>query len=203
MAIVDMVGKRFGKLVVLSESGRFGTAMHVTWLCQCDCGNQTIVVGASMRAGRSSTCGCGSAQQRFTSDYAKTHGESRTRTYRIWAGMIRRCNDFNSPKAHLYARKGIRVAERWSKYENFRADMGLAPPGLTLDRIDSNKNYEPGNCRWASRIVQGNNTNANVRISHNGKDQTVSEWARELKIKSNTLTYRLRRGWPIERALAF
>ena len=201
MSIIDMTGQKYGKLTVLSFYGRQGKSQHATWKCRCDCGNIKIIVGASIRAKRSLSCGCESKNTRFTSKRMKKHGKSYDRVYKIWQGMIKRCLDSNGQKSHLYFGKGIKVCERWKKFENFYADMGDPAPKMTLDRIDGNGNYEPSNCRWASREVQANNTSSNKKIQFNGQILNAGQWAKKIGIKPNTLIYRLRRGWTVERAL--
>lgn len=198
MAFIDMAGWRFGKLLVLDRApnNARGTSM---WNCLCDCGERRLIEGTGLRAGRNKSCGC--ASPRFECSRFKKHGMSGTRTYSIWRGMHTRCTDPKASKAHLYVLKGIKVCERWNDFENFLADMGVAPDGLTIDRIDGDRGYEPGNCRWADRITQGNNTSANHKLTINGRTQTISMWAREIGMKSNTIVYRIRRGWDAEKAL--
>lgn len=197
MAIKRMEGMRFGRLLVINEHSR-STDGTVYWLCVCDCGKHKAVIGTSLRAGRAKSCGC--ASPKFTTETTRSHGMSRTRTYRIWHGMRQRCSDAAKGKVRRnYFDKGIRVCERWEQFENFFADMGEAPEGMSIDRIDGNGNYEPGNCRWATPIQQGNNTSSNVSIEHRGEKKTISEWAREIGVKANTLLYRIRRNLPEEK----
>lgn len=197
--VVNLVGAKFGRLAVVERFGNdaCGSAL---WKCVCECGEVRVIPGTGLRAGRNKSCGC--ASPRFTTERSRTHGASRTRTYRIWAGMKARCADTKGPSAHLYALKGIRVCERWSSFENFFEDMGPAEwEGVTLDRIDGSKGYEPGNCRWATYLQQGNNTSANKRITYGGETRTIAEWARIVGIRQNTITWRLRRGWNEKEAL--
>lgn len=201
MSVKEMLGVRFGKLLVTKRADNLkdGTAV---WVCLCDCGVQKNIAGTKLRAGRQTSCGCSSPK--FNSESITTHGMSRTRVYKIWAGMISRCRNPSDEKSkRLYSDKGIEVCERWKTFENFFQDMGDAPIGASIDRIDGSKNYEPSNCRWATPEEQANNTTRNRFIEHNGKTMTISMWARQLGIKPNTLTYRLRRGKSIEQALAW
>ena len=199
MSCKEMSGIRFGKLLVIgrSKSKKDGTAV---WKCLCDCGTEKIVVGTSLRAGRHKSCGCSSP--RFTKERVTTHGKSRTKTYTIWSGMKKRCSSVAIGKSkRLYFDKGIRVCEKWLNFENFLQDMGDCPDGCSIDRIDGDKGYEPSNCRWATPQQQANNTSKNVLITYSNKTQTISQWAREIGIKTNTLVYRLKRGWDVPRAL--
>lgn len=136
----------------------------------------------------------------------QTHGQSakgkRTRAYNTWHGMLQRCRNKNSYMYRHYGGRGISVCQRWLTFSNFFADMGQPPTTQhTLDRINNDGNYEPSNCRWATRKEQSNNTRYNVRLEFMGKIRTITEWANELGIKQNTINYRLRRGWTVERAL--
>ena len=115
----------------------------------------------------------------------------KTRTYRIWQGMKQRC--FNNNNL-FYGGRGISVCERWKVFDNFLADMGLCPDGLTSERIDNNGNYEPDNCKWATYTEQLNNRRNNVVLHYKGKSQTISQWAKELNIKESSVRHRIRKG---------
>ena len=192
----QMVGKKYGLLQVLSIAEIKNKAQHKAYLCKCDCGNQKIIIGASIRAGRSKSCGCLSRQSQFTSSRTIKHGQSRSKTYQIWIGMKNRCADYSKGKTRKnYYDKGIKVCKEWQIFENFYNDMGQCPEGMTIERIDSNGNYEPLNCKWATPKEQANNTSANHLVEYDGKRQTISQWAEQLGIKPNTLTYRLKRAF--------
>ena len=199
--MINMIGKRVGKLLISEYVGTRGSAQHALWKCKCDCGNETIAVGAYLRKGRIKSCGCGMKETQFTKEKTTKHGMSRSRTYLIWRGMIVRTTK-KTDKAHLYYDKGIRTCDRWLSFNNFFADMGEAPDGMSIDRLDNNRGYEPSNCRWATSIEQANNTSRNRIITAHGKSMTVAMWAREINVKPNTIYYRLRRGWSAERAVS-
>lgn len=150
----DMAGKVVGRLTVLrydrTEAGKV-----VFWLCQCECGEVVSVRGASLRFGHTNSCGC--LAREATGNAARKHGRSKTKTYAVWKTMRQRCSNPNDANYHYYGGRGVSVCGRWESFEAFIADMGEAPKGLTLDRIDPNGNYEPGNCRWATWAVQRHN----------------------------------------------
>lgn len=194
-----MLGIRFGKLTVIERLENFpnGTA---AWNCLCDCGTEKKVAGTKLRAGKQKSCGCSSPK--FSKESISTHGMSKTRVYRIWAGMHSRCRQTKNKKTQrLYLEKGIKVCERWNKFENFYEDMGDPPDGMSIDRINGDKGYEPSNCRWATSKQQANNMSSNRLIEYNNKKMTISMWAKEIGVKPNTLNYRIRRGMPLKDAL--
>lgn len=132
----------------------------------------------------------------------KTHQKYGTRAYWAWANMKSRCFNPNNIRFHRYGERGITVCDRWMSFESFYADMGDCPPGMTLDRIDNDGNYEPGNCRWATVREQSQKTSRIRFLTFNGETLSLAEWARRLGIRANTLTMRLNTyGWPLEKAL--
>jgi hypothetical protein len=198
MALQSLKGIKFSKLLVKERSSNLKDG-SATWLCICDCGNERIIAGTALRAGRNKSCGC--ASPRFTTERVVKHGKSQSRVYRIWNGMKKRCSENSFGKSRkLYYLKGIKVCDRWQNFELFYEDMGDPPDSYSIDRIDGNGNYEPSNCRWASAKEQANNTFKNKKIEFDGEIKTISQWAEHLNIKPNTLLYRLRRNWSIERA---
>jgi len=142
------------------------------------------------------SCGCAYAE--FITNTHITHGQSKTKTYKLWAAMKARCNPTDIHHRQRYYNRGISVCPRWQLFINFLADMGECPPGLTLDRIDNDKGYEPGNCRWTTPSQQGRNRSNCRFLTFNGKTQTVSAWAEELGISRYKILGRLRAGHAIE-----
>lgn len=132
-----------------------------------------------------------------------THGKRKTRTYRIWSGMKTRCYNESEKCYKDYGAKGITVCDRWlNSFVNFLEDMGEAPEGLTLDRIDSTKGYSPENCRWATMREQQNNRSNNRVIEYNGESRTLAEWARILNAPYDCLHARLNKlNWSVEKTL--
>jgi|SRR5712671_3057393 len=156
---VNLAGQVFGRLTALSLSPVRTTKGTRQWNCICACGKTKVVRASNLRSGASLSCGCVRAEKATTQLRAQnvTHDASNSREYRTWSQMRQRCGNPSSHAWKWYGGRGITVCERWQKFENFLADMGERPPGLTLDRIDYNGNYEPGNCRWATWAVQGAN----------------------------------------------
>ncbi len=164
--MADLTDQTFGRLRVLRFAGKTDYG-DIRWLCLCDCGKETIVFGKNLRKGNTQSCGCLSrelaSQRAPTNLLAKTHGHSRSHhggpssTYESWGAMLQRCNNPNAGNYSRYGGRGIKVCERWLKFENFLADMGERPEDMTLDRIDVEGNYEPGNCRWATAKEQSAN----------------------------------------------
>ncbi len=156
--MVDLVGQRFGRLVVTSLSHRDKHHMY-HWTCRCDCGADTIVNRSSLRSGCTKSCGClkkesaGKARHRHGAATVKPF----TPAYRSWASMRKRVHGRTFEHHESYVRHGIKVCPRWDSFVHFLADMGERPEGYTLDRIDVTRDYEPSNCRWADHKTQANN----------------------------------------------
>lgn len=187
--IIEMIGRHFSRLLVVAEAGR--NRKEVQWRCRCDCGKESVIPGYRLRSGHTRSCGC-----------LGRHGMSHTREYGTWGNMIDRCERASHASSAYYSERGIRVCERWrSSFEAFYEDMGVHPPGLSLDRIDNDGNYEPGNCRWATSYEQNHNRRNSIVITVSGETRTLSEWIEERKLNACTVRSRIRRGWNLARAV--
>jgi len=203
----DHTSHRFGRLVAVHLAPK--TDRHTRWDCICDCGATVTVMAASLTSGDSRSCGCLAREMAAAVTRARsTHGHAGrsngkaapSPTYVSWYSMVKRCLNPTSSRYDKYGARGISVCERWRAFENFLADMGERPTGTSLDRIDVNGNYGPGNCRWATPRQQARNTTRNHRVSFRGETLTVIEWAEGVGVSGSSMWRRLKR-WPVERAL--
>ena len=167
-------------------------------LCRCKCGQVKEVIFRSIREGTSKSCGC------YCIELATKHGHASdghlTEIYMVWSSMIRRCNDLNNK---TYGGRGIKVCERWLDFNNFYSDMGDRPSEKhSLDRYPNNNgDYEPSNCRWATRIEQSRNRRSNRLIEFQGETKCLKEWAEQMNINRSTIIQRINKGESIEESL--
>jgi hypothetical protein len=198
MTARDVTGARYGRLTAVRFVGsrRVGSQSKRFWLLRCDCGAEVERPYSAFASGTTSSCGC-LLKQAIT-----RHGGYMTPEYNVWHAMLERCRNPRNPAWDDYGGRGIAVCGRWQHFEAFRSDMGVRPPGGTLERIDVDGNYEPGNCRWASAQEQANNRRNNRVIAHAGAKRTLAEWARFAGISTSCLRHRLSSGWPMDAALA-
>lgn len=150
---IPLEGRRFGRLLVERQAESIGKA--TAYSCICNCGARRTVRGASLRKGETTSCGCARAEK-MTAEKT-THGRYATPTYHSWRAMLARCYDKGHRHFSNYGGRGITVCHAWIRFEAFLADMGERPEGTSIDRINGDGNYEPGNCRWATRSEQNLN----------------------------------------------
>lgn len=200
----SLIGQRFGRLLVLAlaEPGTRGASRYV---CECICGTVKTIARSELTRTRSDatrSCGCAREDRIPWIKHGQAGNKTRTRTYRIWKGMISRCTNAHMPAYERYGGRGIVVCEAWRTFEHFYADMGDCPPGLTLERRDNNGNYEPTNCCWATYKEQANNQRTNRYIQWQGETHTIRAWSEIIGMKSTTLYQRLViRHWSVEDAM--
>lgn len=194
----DLSKKRFGKLIVLERDNSKDGSIY--WLCVCDCGSLKSIRGDHLKTGKIVSCGC----------YGKTHicvtsfkhGKTKTSTYRCWTAMRARCEKTYDPRWSRYGGRGIKVCDRWQDFSNFLEDMGERPScEYSIERIDNDGHYEPGNCRWATKTEQARNRSTSRLETLNGETKTVAEWAEFYGMDHGLIRGRMWRGWSLEEAL--
>lgn len=197
MKKLDLTNMQFGRLTAIKTDGKTKNNMS-KWLCRCECGNITSVSIGHLRNGETKSCGCISKE--ILSTRNTTHGDASNGKYapeyRAWRHMINRCYNKNVDMYYNYGGRGIIVCERWlTSYEHFLNDMGRRPTlRHSLDRYpNTDGNYEPGNCRWATTLEQSSNKRNNKWIEYNGERMIQAEWARKLKTDVRLLYSRLKR----------
>ena len=197
MRSTDMTGRRLGALLVIRRTNESDHADG--WLVRCDCGAETVIQRHQIRRVRS--CGCLRNEAQVAA--ARTHGMGHTPTWSSWISMKQRCTREKDPSWPRYGGRGIRVCQRWlDSFEAFFADMGERPSvDHSIDRMDVNGHYEPGNCRWATRTKQGRNKRNNRRFAYAGESLTLAEWGARIGVSRRTMASRLHRGWPLGRTL--
>lgn len=202
-----MIGKRFGRLVVLDYAG---TNKHQKrcYKCKCDCGNVCVVCGCELRKGHTRSCGCLHKEKIAKGNPKHNHNSSRLQP--IWAEMKQRCCNPNNKSYTNYGGRGIKVCSEWLNDFNAFFNWAMANgydkkanrSECTLDRIDNNGNYCPENCRWAKASVQSRNTRRTHNISMNGKTQCMMDWCIELNLPYDTVRSRINKlGWNPQKAL--
>lgn len=199
----DITGRTFGRLTALrfqkTSTGRSA------WICRCSCGNDVHVLTENLKTGNTQSCGC--RQRDIMHEIRTSHGDSvggkRAKEYMIWLTAKQRTCNPNNPRYPHYGARGITMCERWkNSYEAFLEDMGRCPDRHQLERINNDGNYEPSNCKWATKVQQMNNMRTNFRVTHDGRTQTVAQWAREFGMSDNVLRGRLHLGWSFTEAVS-
>lgn len=199
--VMNLSGMLFGRLTA-EYPVEVRSNKHVIYRCLCSCGNRIFVTNSNLRSGHTQSCGC--QQKEKTSAANRTHGKSKTKTYQRWCQMIQRCHKPYAPNYQHYGQRGIYVCDRWREsFENFLEDMGEAPDGMWLERVDNNGPYDPTNCVWATPSEQGENTRRSRFIEAGGRRQSLSAWAREAGVNPETIRKRLKRGWSPQDAVHF
>lgn len=191
----DLTGRVIGSVSVIGFVGS-NERRQAKWLCRCKCGKEIITWQKVLVRGFHAGCGCWRAGQ------GTTHGMSRTPTYSSWQRMIDRCTNAKNKHFENYGGRGVVICHRWRiSFKNFLDDMGIRPDGTSLDRVNNDGNYEPGNCRWATRSQQQSNRRVNHLITINGETRTITQWSLVSGISTCTISSRIRLGWKHEDAV--
>lgn len=198
----DLTGQRFGYLTVIKKAGK-NKSDKILWLCKCDCGKLKIIQGASLKNGRTKSCGCLRKK-----GARRTHGFKYTRLYCIWQGIKKRCLNKNTSNYYIYGGRGIKICDEWKNDFKVFHDWAFANGydenakrgDCTIERIDVNGNYEPSNCKWVTMKEQCRNTRSNKLITYNNETRCLMDWSYIFNINYKTLLYRFKKGWTIEKA---
>lgn len=200
MKYKDLTSQKFNRLTVLEKV--VGKSSKGLWKCRCDCGNIVFATRHDLTSNHKKSCGC--FKKDYLSQKSSTHKLTKTRIYKIWIDMKKRCYNHNQKYYCNYGGRGISICDEWKQdfisFYNWSIKNGYNDD-LSIDRINNDGDYCPNNCRWANRTTQNNNSRHNRYITYNGKTLTMSQWAKYLNLTYSCLKTRFRRGWSVEKAL--
>lgn len=189
-----MIGKKYNRWTIIdvAPSIRTRNTVRKYFVCRCDCGTIRNVDAGNLTSGASKSCGCWRRENSSRMHYRHGHRRNgQSRTYTSWMHMVARCTKPQTRFYEYYGGRGIKVCDRWREsFENFLVDMGECPKGLTIDRIDTNGNYEPGNCRWITMQEQNSNRRSTIKMPLNGRRVSMKEFA-----KAHNMTYAKFQYW--------
>lgn len=195
---IDLTGKKFDRLTVISFSHRKRYQAH--WVCLCLCGTQKTIRGHHLSSGKTKSCGC--IRKEVVSSRRFKHGMSRTNIYHKWNEMKRRCEDPDHMAYPEWGGRGITVSKEWMNFDQFYKDIGDPPSRLhSLGRINNDKGYSAENCRWETAQQQAWNRRSSRLLTFNGLTKCIAEWAKDIGIGQTTLRARIESGWTTEKAI--
>ena len=195
----DLTGGRFGRWTVEHRVPTPKLAKS-KWVCICDCGTRGEVLQNNLVSGISKSCGCLGIEK--LKSRPGNHGFGTEPLAQVWRDIKKRCLNPRCKSHKNYGGRGIKLADEWLDYLRFRADVGPSPgAGYSLDRIDNDGNYEPGNVRWATWEEQATNKRSSLRLTCRGETLTASQWAKKLGVPKLRILWRYHAGWPVEAAL--
>ena len=201
MKLQNLVGKKYGRLLVIKRSESLNGKTR--WLCKCDCGNECIVHDTSLKSGNTLSCGCYKAEN--AKRLYSTVRQNDKHLYAVWNGIKQRCTNPNNSSYHNYGGRGIKIYDEWANnYKSFYdwAIHAGYEKGKEIDRIDNDGNYEPDNCRFVYKETQANNKRNVLLYTIRGTTKSLSQWCREYKQDYFLVRQRVYKlGWAIEDAL--
>lgn len=205
--IVDLTGKKIGKLTVIKYVGQ-DKHNNARWLCQCECGNEVEISGTRLNCNKVKSCGC-SISERASKGIHIIHNLTHTRLYNVWNGIKNRCYNKNNNRYNIYGARGIKVCNEWQEFQPFydwAMANGYNPNAkrgeCTIDRIDVNSDYCPENCRWVDSTLQAQNRKTTRNITINNETHCIKEWCKIKNINYQCVMRRINGyGWNIEKAL--
>jgi hypothetical protein len=201
MKFVDLTGMKFGQMTAIRRVENSGRRSQ--WLWQCDCGNKAVVTSDHVKSGHTTSCGCAWERKCVKHGHGHDKDGKQTRTYKAWVNMRSRVNPSIEQYRSYYFLRGITVCDRWKNdFIAFLSDMGEAPLGKSLDRIDNDGNYEPSNCRWATAVQQSANQQRTIRVDFEGETVCLVEACKRAKIHPATVHSRLNAGMTVQEAMS-
>lgn len=196
---IDLMGQQFGLLTVKARAPNL--RHKARWVCSCECGGTCVPFTSDLKTGHTKSCGCLKTQGLVSR--STVHGcAGRTTEYASWAAMTSRCLNPNNPKWARYGGRGITVCEDWRDFPSFMKDMGPAPAGSTIERVDNNLGYFKENCVWAGPEAQARNRSSTVHVTYKGETRPLIAWCEHLDLAYKTVYARVQvLLWSVERAL--
>ncbi len=196
---INLIGQKFTRLTVISQAPHKG--LYIAWNCLCDCGKKTVAITAHLRRGARISCGCLRTES-FKKLAWKRSELSHPKEYAAWRAMKSRCLYSKHNSYGDYGGRGISVCAEWSNsFDSFLRSMGTCPKGMSLDRIDVDGDYGPGNCRWATWFEQANNRRNTIFLTFDGESLCLKDWAIKTGIKHGTIYARFKKGWSADLVL--
>jgi len=205
---MNLVGRVFGRLTVVSEVAKREGDPDRRWLCRCECGRDVTTKCRTLVAGHSRSCGClqrevAAAHIRIVARKNRTHGLSYSPEWNAWSSMRARCGNPSDEAYHWYGGRGITVSQEWDTFEQFIADMGMRPsPKHSLGRVDNELGYSKENCRWETWTQQQRNRRSSRMLTLDGVTLCLTEWAEHADLFPSVLSARLAYGWPLDLAVS-
>lgn len=195
-------GEKFGRLTVKGPTEKRNANGSILWQCSCDCGKKHTATAANLIKGVTRSCGCYRAETPTNLRHGHKRGDFESKTYRAWVNVKRRCNGKTLASWSDYGGRGITYDPRWENFEAFLEDMGEAPPGTSMDRINNDLGYSKENCRWVDWRQNNNNRRVSLHLEYEGRTLSLSEWSEETGIAYDTILQRFKKNWPAEKILS-